>query len=229
MSRKYDYNRDFFERINTPEKAYYLGWIMTDGHLRTLKPECRLHIHKKDIIVLENFVNLIGGDREQIKISERDIALLSFSSFKMVQDLNKIGVPSGKKAYKLNFPKIKKSFLSHLVRGCIEGDGSFFIKKHNGVPHLRLSFVGTKSMCEGIIQSLNYDKKYVYSKGKSYEVQKGISYSSDILKLYNYLYQDCGEYYLPRKREKLAEIYKERVQWENLQMMKKSKVEVICV
>ncbi len=208
---------------------------MTDGHLRENKYgyTLALELQEKDKIVLDNFIKIINGDLNQIKKRKKSNSVrIQVSSKKIVKDLNKKGIPCGSKSFTLQFPKIKKEFLSHFVRGCIEGDGSISLKRTHRKTYdyhiLGLDFYGTKNMCDGICSTLGY-KNNTKSFKNIYRFNKGISSSSNILKLYNYLYQDCGEHYLPRKREKLAEIYKERVQWENLQMMKKSKVEVICV
>ena len=51
--RKYNFNYNYFENIDTPNKAYYLGWALTDGNVSNT--QYRIRLQKEDIDILEKF------------------------------------------------------------------------------------------------------------------------------------------------------------------------------
>jgi hypothetical protein len=59
MIRK-KFNEDYFEIIDTPEKAYFLGFIFADGCLIDNPKEYRyklnIKIHSKDEDILKKFI-----------------------------------------------------------------------------------------------------------------------------------------------------------------------------
>jgi hypothetical protein len=215
-SKKFFYDRRFFEEINKMEKAYYLGWIFTDGHVD--ENGISLKIQKRDRIILENLICAIEGDVEQIKNYDYENAnqvMLSLASKEMANDLKNSGIPFGNKTFSLTYPSISKKKEKHFVRGCFEGDGGFYRTKRKA-PSVDIHFYGTRSMCEGICSFLNYDSKYVKPYCNIYQFRKVLSYFEDIKNFNNILYKECKNYFLPRKREILEKILEERRIWEGI-------------
>lgn len=134
--RKYKYNQDFFEVIDTEEKAYWLGFIMADGCINrndSSKPYNRVEINLKidDIKHLEKFNNSIDSTHP-IKTKEvnskNHISLmcsLRLNTKKMCDDLIKLGVTPNKTSKEV-IPKIQNDLIRHFVRGYFDGDGCLY-------------------------------------------------------------------------------------------------------
>lgn len=134
-SRKYFFNENFFEKIDTEEKAYWLGFIMADGCISTSNkntPNSRLSIilKKDDLNHLEKFNNSLKASFPimQKTISDKrgfttEKAEIRINSTKMCADLIKLGVAPQKTGKEL-LPKIDECFIKHFIRGFFDGDGS---------------------------------------------------------------------------------------------------------
>jgi surfactin synthase thioesterase subunit len=58
-SRKYQLKKDYFDSINTPEKAYFLGILYADGCNSPETNSVRLILTESDKTLLEQLSNLI--------------------------------------------------------------------------------------------------------------------------------------------------------------------------
>lgn len=168
--RAYNLNDNYFKIIDTQKKAYFLGWLLTDGWVDGVIHSKRgcfksnkigLKLSTKDIDVLEEFRNEIGATnpfkfhrkRKAIiyknKITEKisriqggDQVSLEFSSSVMQTHLKNYGVYN-KKTYTVDFPnKLKPEFYPGFIAGVISGDGSVDIKKNHKGETLRISIAG---------------------------------------------------------------------------------------
>lgn len=95
--RKYHFNENFFEDIQTSEQAYYLEWLHSDGNVND--HQVRLRISQKDEEVLQRFNSYLQGNLP-IKIENSDnrkpISNLTICSGKMVEDLSQYGIVEDK-------------------------------------------------------------------------------------------------------------------------------------
>ena len=62
-----EYNRHIFDIVNTPEKAYWLGFIVADGYLNIDKHMMRIKLGNQDKCHLEKFIHFINGNDEMLK------------------------------------------------------------------------------------------------------------------------------------------------------------------
>ena len=62
-----EYNRHIFDEINSPEKAYWLGFIVADGYLNDDKNMLRIKLGNKDKSHLEKFIKFLEGDLSMLK------------------------------------------------------------------------------------------------------------------------------------------------------------------
>lgn len=60
----YDYDENFFEQINNPEKAYFLGLLYADGanvQLPTTK-SMTIALQEQDVLILERFKKALKSE-----------------------------------------------------------------------------------------------------------------------------------------------------------------------
>ena len=181
-SSKYNYNRNYFKDIDTPQKAYWIGFIIGDGHLARDKRHLMFATANKDKQLLYNFIDNISGSKDQVKNviqhSHYKISNLTISSKQMVNDLIKIGVPHKNKsstAEPLDIP-----YQSAFWLGLFDADGSVGVYKWKGIIRrrsyicilLKVTLSGTKSICDGFSKFLGYGGRYVYKNGSVWVFDK---------------------------------------------------------
>lgn len=120
--RKYIFDYDYFESINTENKAYYLGWALTDGNVSNT--QYRLRLQSQDVDILQKFKNDIKSnypiyDRDNGRSKE-----IVLSSFKMVEDLYNLGCKPHK-TFSLEMPNINELYEWDFIKGIFDGDGSY--------------------------------------------------------------------------------------------------------
>lgn len=198
-------NENYFETIDTPNKAYLLGFITADGSITgKYNSCCSIEIHEKD-------ADLIEFARQEINPSatittcnyeKKQNKRVSFSSKKLCQDLNKYGIIPNKSLILESVPKdlIPKELLCYYFRGLIDGDGC--IHKDGKLSIYSGSQKFIESVQQILCNELDLRKLKIYH-GTTYFV----SWSSkdDKLKLFDYLYKDKLDktFYYKRKYERL--------------------------
>ena len=200
---------DYFEYINDEHKAYWIGWILTDGTI-TKDNSLSISLAAKDGYILNLFEDDLCIDKHVKSFQEKYIRF-DLGSKKMVSDLAQYGIVPNK-TLTLNFPEnIPEQFETHLLRGLFEGDGGLtlgvttrFYKDRNKSytkPYQELSFTGTYDMCKGfqdtILKYINLSEKRITSNHSIYRVRW--SNKEEIIQILDLLYADCGDHYLKRK------------------------------
>ena len=116
-----------FEKIDTEEKAYWLGFLYADGSVGSKENKIELGLAEKDLSQVEKFKQFIGLDNKISYRKNTKSYRSSFRSQKCKQDLISQGcVP--KKSLILTFPteqQVSHSLICHFMRGYFDGDGWF--------------------------------------------------------------------------------------------------------
>lgn len=210
------YNRQYFKKINSPIKAYFLGFILGDGTVYdTPNYQIRIELHKKDVVLLNKFANEIGIDLKHVKTSyDYDTQrVIYLGSKEMVIDLMSHGMPTKGKSYIAKPLDLDESLMQYFWLGLWDADGG--ISKH-GPNSFHFEFTGTKSLCEGLSQFIGYNGEYVFKRKKTevYRFRKTLSFSNDLKRVYNTMYNNAP-FCLPRKKEKFEAFIKNREDFEN--------------
>lgn len=205
-------NEDYFEIINSNEKAYWLGWFLTDGCIEDSNDNLQLTIQKGDKHILEILEKDLGINNH-IHIFNKDYIRFSLGSKKIRNSLVQYGIVPNK-SHILSFPNnIPEEYEVALLRGMFEGDGGLTLGvttryyKHRNKsytkPYQELSFSGTYDMCKGfqtvLLKYLNITLKTIEPNNSIYRVRW--SNKNEILQILHLLYKDCDNHYLKRKYE----------------------------
>lgn len=206
--RKYKLNEDFFENIDSEEKAYFLGFIFADGYVNEKNNIVDITIHNKDREILDKLVLCLYPDGRPLKTIREKYIRLVINSKKIINDLVKHGCMQAK-TFKLVFPKIPIKFEKDFIRGYFDGDGCVYISKHQT---LNISIIGTIKLLNSIkeilikncnIRDTKYDDRYP---NKNNNI-RALRYGGNIIinRIYHYLYDD-STICLKRKRNKFLDI-----------------------
>lgn len=139
----YSCDENYFEEINTPEKAYWFGFIAADGNLHQQK--LQICLAPKDESHLRLFCKRINYNG--IIINDKRGKRLVISRKKIHDDLIKHGIEINK-TLKINehlFDKIPEKFIPAAMLGYFDGDGCFSIsgpKKYPQKKYLRMELIG---------------------------------------------------------------------------------------
>jgi hypothetical protein len=213
---KYITNKNFFDRIDTEEKAYFLGFMYADGNNYINAPhtyEVSIKLQEQDKYILEKFRDLISP-KSNIKLykdnkSQTYLYALRISSKLLCNQLISLGcVPN--KSLILEFPNfIEDNLLNHFIRGYFDGDGSIYKRppKVSGQIDYSVQFISSNKFCAKLKNILE-NKLNIYftlrlSKPKTNQITTTISVGGNkqVKRMLDYLYKDAT-IYLPRKYQK---------------------------
>jgi hypothetical protein len=126
-----EYNDRYFQIIDTPDKAYFLGLLAADGNISPRLTAVRIALKEQDSLILEQFRDFLGKDSPRLKtkiskIGEKQHApqkCLVLSKKSMVEDLLKLGITPNK-SHTLKISCDLREFKKDFLRGVWDGDGS---------------------------------------------------------------------------------------------------------
>lgn len=214
-SRRKSLNEDYFNVIDTPNKAYVLGWVISDGYVTKNK----LVFGLKDLEILEFIKKELDSNHkisESLFYDKRTKKTykqyrLQICSKKISESLNKLGLFQSK-SFTVGLPVISKDLYSHLIRGIFDGDG-YIGKGKNGVNNIypRFSLIASQNLYDSLIPIFN-SLKIVLKKPSLVAEKNGDSIlkiliyrKKDLRIFFNYIYGDGNVPKLERKYNKFKE------------------------
>jgi hypothetical protein len=200
----YSFNQEYFEKIDTEDKAYFLGFIVADGCINDRVNE--ITITQKETEILYKFKSYINSDGNIHTHKNRNISSFTITSKKTKKDLENLGI-TPRKSRVIKYPKIQENLQNHFMRGVFDGDGCITLRTDRRDGNQRGQF----NICSGSKDFIKefYDRlvKYCNLSGKNkirnpigtyYVVDWGGL--SDIEKIHDFLYRDATVF-LERKKE----------------------------
>lgn len=198
------HNENYFENIDTENKAYWLGFIAADGCINSKYPTLSINISQKDLTLIEKFALDIEFNNKIFKSTSliketgnyRHMCAINCTSKKLVSDLAKYGL-GPQKTFTLQAPiNIPDDMIRHWIRGYIDGDGCFTWNKKGN--RLSIKVLGTESVLKYIHHHLKLTCNVT-----NYGKIKNLSTGGNVLltRIGHYLY-DNATIFLKRKREK---------------------------
>ena len=203
---KYMCNKEIFKEINSEDEAYWLGFLLADGHNYKNK---FLRVDIKDEGHLEKLSKLIypNGDKP---IKNRDLGFGNVYYFHcgisdVVNNLNTHGVIPNK-SYKTKLPSIQNNMYRHFIRGYYDGDGSLSFSMDKNYPRYIFSIVGANELMIGIKQKVKEEISIDLGIGKMKMIHRVYKKGNQqIITILNWLYQDSSVF-LQRKFDKYQEL-----------------------
>lgn len=209
--QKYTLNENYFDYINTRNKAYSIGLICADGCLSKEKYHTILiQLQESDAEILERINKELGSNRplhfvdmKKRKESYHNQMLLSVTNKHMWETLNKMGITPNK-SLTLKYPSIPDEYQRDFIRGYLDGDGCIYKTKNC------VGFLGT----EDFISTL---REYIYINtgivGRIYDTQSNnitkdltIYGKTKVPKFLEWIY-DGADMYINRKHQIYIERY----------------------
>lgn len=193
---------DFFKTIDSIEKAYWLGFIITDGGIYNNGLEICLKKEDEHILhSLEKDLNIKQHIKKINRYSKFHIRCKRIS-----EDLKQYGVIQNK-TFLITFPNdINQDLIKYLLRGMFDGDGGISIikRKRLNKTEFELSFTGNYNIVEGFKRCIESETN---CKNKQIEKNNSIfrirwSSKQDIIKILDYLYSGEQKHILQRKKER---------------------------
>ena len=213
----------FFQEINCEENAYSLGLLISDGNVfqdgTGRQASISITLSLKDEYILNKFKEVVNANTS-VGYDGRGCGQIVVRSNIMAEDLIKYGVVP-RKSYNTYLPKISNEYMSHLIRGIFDGDGSILAKPspnndgRNRFLH-SISFCGTHELMQNIsdyiFEYLDLQQKptvYDYKNRQLSELK--IQNKNDIYLFGEYMYKNANIFLLRKK-----EIYDNFKQYYNL-------------
>lgn len=218
-----DCDQTYFEEIDTPNKAYFLGLLFADGgylkHNRksgNYNLTLSLELKKEDSYILEEFKKQLKSSlpikevvKNQTMVSNgkeysfvKENCYFRIGCKKLISDLISWGCVEDKTKQLSKVPDINKNYLKYFLLGFYDVDGIASVGEK-----AYIGFCGTEKMMESISLTLNKElnlkiKKPYYNKSNHiYYLQYGTN--DEIENLFNYFYKDLEIPHLVRKEEKI--------------------------
>ena len=202
-----------FDKIDTEEKAYWLGFLYADGCVDSEGNRIEVHLALKDVEHLEKFrqfLHLENPIRTGKNKEGNYFCHLSVRNKHMWNSLINVGCYPVK-SLTLEFPKIEyfenKNLIKHFLRGYVDGDGCLCTyKATNGSTRTVLSMVGTENFLKRV-NEICWNKGRIRNKSSKNWENKAFDLDfSDVpsRRIARILYEDAT-IYLERKYNKFLE------------------------
>lgn len=217
------FDEDYFESIDTEDKAYFLGLLFADGSSQIIQKSdngfshsVSIELNTTDRDVLEKFNKSIKNKNEIYDYSResseykgqtrtRYMSRIVLFSKKMFDDLYKLGKQPVKVESCKRVPDIPFELIKHFLRGYFDGDGCVTITNKSVALQVYGTYEFLNSFKDGL-QQLGVEVKNNVHKRKDANVSiLSVNNKEEIKKIYNLFYSDT-EFYMKRRKNRFDEL-----------------------
>lgn len=214
----------YFNKIDTPSKAYFLGLLYADGGFIKKKYKngnygltLSLELKKEDSYILEEFKKELKSSLSVKEIKREEVMEVNNKVYKfikdnkyfrigskiLISDLIKYGCIENKTFDLKNLPSLEKNLMRYFILGFYDGDGIASKGKET-----YMGFCGTYDLMKNISEYLYNEIKDISFKNPNFNKSNGIYYITynkkiEISALFNYFYKDLKIPHLYRKEIKI--------------------------
>ncbi len=158
--REYDIDVTYFDKIDTPNKAYIMGLFYADGCNKTSKHQVDISLQEEDRHILEEIKQEMKTNRplsfknyHDKNPNHKNQYKLSITNKHISETLYSLGMVDAKSLV-LEFPEwLSEDLYSHFIRGYFDGDGCLYLGGDRGNPEV--SIVSTIMFIEKIQEILD--------------------------------------------------------------------------
>lgn len=216
--RRNKVNDFYFSKIDAKEKAYWLGFLSSDGYISSDKKHIKLTLQEGDKTHIEKFAKVLettypihcGNHGKDKKYRYAEIVI---NSPIMVRDLDKLGVYNNK-SLTLVFPNVEQvpeHLIKYWILGYYDGDGGITCFKSEGLNRYISYFTGTFEVLTAINNYFGYKNK-IYREHRCENNTFRVSYNEGktdewLSSVYD---EDSIKFCLERKYEKFKMAYDAR-------------------
>src|SRR3989338_1457022 len=214
--RKYAIDEDFFTRWDS-EMAYVLGWMFSDGNVSSDKRTFAIKLSALDSNILVKIRKALKSESPLMTLTQklpsgkgyRKYVLLRINSYPMCEDLIALGcVP--KKTHKFSIPTMPRNLLKHFVRGYFDGDGSISFNKPNII---KIRFVsGSEKFIMNLAKVFTNELGIPINNKTMKNFWQSDYYGDNARKICEWMYRDCGDFFLKRKRLRFIKHVEKRLE-----------------
>lgn len=204
---------NFFDAVDTEEKAYFVGFIFADGCVSVRNNKISaitIALNARDRDIIDKFSNAINNTNI-VSIREsnnRKIVSLSITSEQMANSLCMLGVMPQKTYKAKSLPQVPEEFIIPMLRGFFDGDGGIHYSKDKK----RIQISAT-AYSEEIVKEFQQKIDCLIQKDKSNKIT-GVENKynaiwngrTQSIKILHLLYDDA-EVYLNRKYDLAQQIF----------------------
>jgi len=208
-NKKYYFNENYFEKIDSHQKAYWYGFLWADGFVYRRRENYVTGLLLKDPEPVYQFKADLGSDH-RIYINENSFSI-RLTSEKMFKDLEKLNIIP-RKTYANLRPKITENYVNSFILGMFDGDGSISINRRLSLnnyycTHYNLSIANSKATCYWLKDVINSNLN-IYSYVQSRKGTVGCVWRTNskksISKFADWAYKDV-DFKLERKYNKFIQ------------------------
>lgn len=208
-TRNYKLNENIFSKIDNIESAYWLGFLLADGHL-TAKNGIKISLAKYDTHLLIKFAKFVNCDNPKIHGTKRRHPKATFlvQSKKIGDDLRSIGFDEWKNGSNSDILKhIPNELFNHFIRGYFDGDGSVSYQRislKSGIKGKKMHWSSSivckyENHLHAIFNKLP-DNSIAKVKKRNNVYSLLFSNISNSKQFAEYIYRDSGDLFLDRKK-----------------------------
>lgn len=215
------FNQEYFDDIDTKEKAYWLGFLYADGYNSKKTNTITLTLKGEDITHLKKLAIELKLPMDKIKKRTSSIvtngikkkysvcSLRLYSKY-LCNILTNKGCPQAK-SFIIKYPDwLDEKLNKHFIRGIFDGDGCLTFRKKQ--KEWKWSITGTKECCDKINEILNKTLGincgiYYISQTNNNTYDLMTSGNEKIKKILDWLYEDSDKHCrLDRKHDKYLQL-----------------------
>lgn len=167
LTKLRSFDKRYFCKIDTPTKAYWLGFIYADGYIvynqKSRNYEVSIELQQEDRYILKYLRDEIGGDHKVIdKVNTKSFngytyttqsSVLRIYSKDIARDLINNGVVPNKTSSDI-YPECR-CFFKDFIRGFLDGDGSIVYNNKDNPTYVWVKFTSSNN------SFLNYIKNEI--------------------------------------------------------------------